>query len=198
MVGLPETIRVKISSEAAESLSLTPVVVRDMPVRDLVDAMLGVAGKNAGRIQDLLRRGAFVRGASRFRWQPLEPDEAGVAALLATFPDPEPDRPFAPGACVRAVLNTTAGRVDITREAASERRMFKRECFWDALMQVAADAPRYTGYSYREHADQYTAELSLEASARLRESAGLIRYSALERSVRQARIESIVLFVERL
>ncbi len=196
-MALPETIRVKISSEAAEALSLTPVVVRDMPVRELVEAMLGVSGKNAARIRDLLRRGAFVSGASRFRWQPMETDEPGIAALLATFPDPEPARPFAAGACVRVALKTGSGRIEISREAARERRMFQRECFWDALMQLASEAPRYSGYSYKERADQYTAELSQEAAARLRESAGLIRYSALERSVRQARIEAIVLFVER-
>ena len=34
---LPDTIRVKLSSEAAEYVSITPVVVQEMPVRDLVD-----------------------------------------------------------------------------------------------------------------------------------------------------------------
>ena len=37
---LLDTIRVKLSSEAAEYVSITPVVVQEMPVRDLVEHMI--------------------------------------------------------------------------------------------------------------------------------------------------------------
>jgi hypothetical protein len=94
-VALPETIRVKISSEAAESLSLTPVVVREMPVRELVQAMLGTAGKDQARIHELLLRGSLVSGASRFRWQGWDADREAIASLLQSFPDADPRRPFA-------------------------------------------------------------------------------------------------------
>ena len=36
-MALPPTVRVKLSSEAAESISLTPVIVQEMPLHDLID-----------------------------------------------------------------------------------------------------------------------------------------------------------------
>ena len=45
-MALPATVRVKLSSEAAESISLTPVVVQELPIRELVEHMLGVTGKD--------------------------------------------------------------------------------------------------------------------------------------------------------
>jgi hypothetical protein len=197
-MGLPPTIRVKISSEAAESLALTPVVVREMPVRELIEAMLGVAGKDAARIGDLLGRGVLVTGGSRLRWQGWTADREGIEAVLAGFPDPEPERPFQPGACVRAVLKGGNARIEIAREAGRERRLLQKQCFWDALMEVAAaSAPRYAGYSYRERADHYSAEIAREGAERLRESAGLLRYSTLEAQVKRALLERIELYVER-
>src|SRR5205809_6358593 len=99
-MALPDRIRVKLSSEAAESISLTPVVVREMPVRELVEYMLGVTGKDEARVRELLLRGTLVSGASRFRWSGWEADPQSLTALLATFPDAEPMRPFAPDRAV--------------------------------------------------------------------------------------------------
>ena len=48
-MALPDRIRVKLSSEAAEGISITPVVAREMPLRELVEYMLGVTGKDAAR-----------------------------------------------------------------------------------------------------------------------------------------------------
>src|SRR5215831_7373513 len=101
---LPQTIRVKLSSEAAESIALTPVVVQEMAVRDLIAHVLGVTGKDEARIRDLLLRGTLVSGASRFRWAGWEAEPAGLQELLATFPNPEPSRPFTADACVRVIL----------------------------------------------------------------------------------------------
>jgi hypothetical protein len=56
-MALPETIKVKLSSEAAEGISLTAVVVREMPFRELFELMLPLTGKQAQRIRDLLRAG---------------------------------------------------------------------------------------------------------------------------------------------
>ncbi|HOK47650.1 MAG TPA: hypothetical protein PLK67_17025, partial [Bryobacteraceae bacterium] len=75
---LPETIRVKVSSESAGYMSLTPVVVRDMPLRELVELMLGFTGKDAARIQELLRRGTLVSEGSRFRWAGWETERGEV------------------------------------------------------------------------------------------------------------------------
>jgi len=198
LVGLPETIRVKISSEEAGSISLTPVVVREMPVRELIETMLGSTGKDAERIVGLLLRGTFVSGASRLRWTGWTAERDAIASVLATFPDADPRRPFARELCVRAVLKGPATRVEIEREAGSERRAFRRRSFWDALMELAeAGGPVYGGYSYRHRADRYSVTLTFEAAERLRESAGAIRYSTLEAAVGRARVESVELFVER-
>jgi hypothetical protein len=197
-MGLPETIRVKISSEAAGSISITPVVVSNMPTRELIEAMLGITGKDPERVRELLRRGSLVAGASRFRWEGWDADHASIEAALATFPDPDPARRFTRGSCLRAVLKGPNHRIDIPREAASQRRLFRKRSFWDVLMDLAEGAElRYAGYSYRDHADHYTLDLPAPDAARLRESGGALRYSSLETQVRQARIEAIEFYVER-
>ena len=101
-MALPQTVRVKLSSEEAGAISITPVVVQEMPVRDLVEHLLGVTGKDEARIREVLRRGTLVSGASRFRWVGLEADSESVTELLAGFPDPDPTRHFAAGRCMRA------------------------------------------------------------------------------------------------
>src|ERR1035441_8425425 len=109
-MALPQTVRVKLSSEEAGAISITPVVVQELPVRDLLEHLLGVTGKDEPRIREVLRRGTLVSGASRFRWTGWEADAEGVTELLAGFPDADPSRPFAAGRCVRAVLRG-GGRV---------------------------------------------------------------------------------------
>ena len=79
-MSLPATVRVKLSSEAAEGISITRVVVQDLPLRDLVENMLGITGKNEARVRELLLRGTLVSGASRFRWTGWE---AELDALFA-------------------------------------------------------------------------------------------------------------------
>ncbi|MGD0013232.1 MAG: hypothetical protein ABSD56_02225 [Bryobacteraceae bacterium] len=195
---LPERIRVKISSEEAGYAAITPVVVREMRADELIEALLGVTGKDAARIGELLLRGTLVSGASRFRWQGFAAGREAIQAVLATFPDPEPERRFAPEGCVRAVLRGPGTRIEISREAASERRWLRRQRFWDVLMEVAAAAaPRYAGYSYSDRADRYAAQIPRAAAARLRESAGLLRYSSLQAQLQRARLEQVELLVER-
>ena len=101
---LPDTIRVKLSSEAAEYVSITPVVVQEMPVRDLVEHMLGITGKDEARVRDLLLRGTLVSGASRFRWTGLEAQPESIRTMLASFPDADPSRPLDAAQCMRVVL----------------------------------------------------------------------------------------------
>ena len=70
----PEIVTVKISSEAAGYLSLSPVVVEQMPLAELVELILSATGKSLARVCEVLRRGVLVAGASRFRWQGWDPD----------------------------------------------------------------------------------------------------------------------------
>src|SRR5882724_2952481 len=131
---LPPTVRVKLSSEAAEAISLTPVVVQELAVCDLLEHILGVTGKDEARIGELLLRGSLVSGASRFRWQGWEADRDAVRALLTTFPDPDPARPFSADRCVRAVLRGGRQSIELPREAAERKGMFQRASFWDVAM----------------------------------------------------------------
>src|ERR1043166_6953501 len=122
---LPQTIRVKLSSEAAESIALTPVVVQEMAVRELVEHVLGVTGKDEARIRDLLLRGTLVSGASRFRWQGWEADRESVRTLLATFPDPDPSRTLVTANCVRALLRGGRQTIDLPRSTIERKGLFQ-------------------------------------------------------------------------
>jgi hypothetical protein len=195
---LPDSIRVKLSSEAADMISITPVVIRDIPIRELIEQMLGITGKDTPRLHELLLRGTLVSGASRFRWAGWDADEQAIEALLATFPDPDPRRPFSAELCIRAALRGAGRRIEIPREVGQRKPLFRRASFWDTLMGVAAASEaRYVDYSYRERADCYTAGLSIVALERLRDSARLVKYSTLQHQIRQTNLETVDLMVAR-
>jgi hypothetical protein len=195
---LPERIRVKLSTEAAEAISLTRVVVQEMPLGELLEQMVAVAGKDRERIREYLRRGTLVSGASRFRWDGWEADAADVEQALRVFPDPEPARRFSPQACVRAVLRGERAAIEVPRAAGARRGFFRRASFWDALLEAAVEAaPIYETYSYRERADVYVAALDAPKAARVREAAGLLRYATLREHVRRGGYDRLELFTVR-
>lgn len=197
-MALPQTIRVKLSSEAAEAISLTPVVVQELPIRELIGHLLGVTGKDHTRIRELLLRGTLVSGASRFRWAGWEADLEGIRGILATFPDPEPERRFQAERCVRATLRGGRQAIEIPREAGTRKGLFQRQTFWDLLMDVIGEeGMAYAGYSYRERADRYLRELTIPEAARLREGSGLVKYSTLSEQVRTVAFLQAELWVER-
>lgn len=197
-MSLPATVRIKLSSEAAESISITPVVIREIAIRELVEHMLGVTGKDEPRLRELLLRGTLVTGASRFRWTGWDADGASIRELLATFPDPDPKRPFAPALCTRVALRGPARRVEIPREIGQRKPLFRRESFWDMLMSVAvASETQYVDYSYRERADCYSAALSLAGLEKLRLGAKLLKYSTLEQQICHSPLDTLNLFATR-
>lgn len=192
----PATIRVKLSTEAAGDISITPVVVQEIPLVELIERMLPVTGKDVARIRELLRRGTLVSGASRFRWTGWEAEPPDLETLLAQFPDPDPSRPFAGATCVQATLRSRNRRLELTREVGARRRWLRRQSFWDVLLEVAA-AASYQDYSYKERADLYRLTLSSDAAARLRRAARLLRHSTLAREIETAPLESVDLFTPR-
>ena len=197
-MALPATIRVKLSSEAAESISITPVVLQDMPIRDLVEYMLGVTGKDGARIRELLLRGSLVSGASRFRWSGWDAAPQDVRELLATFPDPDPARRFVWENCIRAVLRGGRQPIEVAREAGSRKGLFQRQSFWDVLMKVTVlVAPGYAGYSYRERCDRYVRDFSREELEQIRNASGLIRYTILSDQIRSAAFHQAELYLKR-
>jgi hypothetical protein len=183
---------VKLSSEAAEAISITPVVVQELPLRELVEHMLGVTGKDAPRISELLLRGTLVSGASRFRWVGWQPDPDSLQELLATFPDPEPARPFAADRCIRSTLR--GGRQSIE----SRKSLLQRENFWDVLIEViGAVSVSYVSYSYRDRADRYLREFTLAESERIRAAASSVKYSTLRDLIRSVAFTQAELYVTR-
>ena len=195
---LPERVRVKLSSEAAESISLTPVVVQELPIRELVEHLLGVAGKDEARIREILLRGTMVSGASRFRWAGWAVDDAALRDILATFPDPDSGRRFAAERCVRVVLRGGRQVIEVRREAAERKGMFQRETFWGLLMDVIDSGPsRYVGYSYRDRADRFVRELSVLEAEKLRSGSEAVRYSTLREQIRSVGFTSAELLVSR-
>jgi hypothetical protein len=197
-MALPHTVRVKLSSEAAEAISLTPVVVQELPIRELLEHVLGVTGKDEARIGELLLRGSLVSGASRFRWQGWEPDREAVRELLGTFPDPDPSRAFAAANCARVVLRGGRQPIDLPREVASSKGLFQRRTFWDVLMEVASrEAAGYAGYSYKERRDRYLRELTHADAEQLRAAADGVRYSTVRDQIRTTPFSQMELFVER-
>ncbi len=196
---LPDSIRVKLSSEEAGFASITPVVSREIPTRELIDLTLGVTGKDPERVREILLRGTLVSGGSRFRWAGWESDRESIETVLATFPDADPSLPFATDRCVRAVLRGPSVRIDLPREAGARRRVLRRRSYWDMLMSVAAGEDlRYAGYSYSEHADWYRMTVSSPLARRLREDATLLNYSALARRLQSVALESVDFYTERI
>lgn len=197
-MALPTTVRVKLSSEAAESISITPVVVREMPVRELVEYMLGVTGKDEARIRELLLRGSLVSAASRFRWTGWDAGLGNLRELLATFPDPDPSRRFAATNCTRATLRGGRQPIEISREAGARKGLFQRESFWNALIKVIdAATPAYAGYSYRERCDRYLREFTLAELGQIRAASGLVRYTILSDQIRSLAFTHAELYVKR-
>jgi hypothetical protein len=197
-MALPQTVRVKLSSEAAEAIAMTPVVAQELPLGELIGHMLGVTGKDLPRIREVLRRGSMVVGASRFRWAGFEAEEAELAAALSAFPDADPSRAFAAGRCIRVVLRGGRAPIELRREAMERKGLFHRETFWGLLMAVAGEGSlRYAGYSYRDHADRFVRELSILDVDRLRAASDAVKFSTVREQIRSAAFTSAEIFVTR-
>jgi hypothetical protein len=195
-VQVPSSIRVRISSEAAEMIALTPVVVQDMEFGALIELMLALTGKDAERIRGLLARGTLVNGASRLRWSPLQIDSDELASYLHRFPDPNPSRPFTIEACHLIQLRGRSTQIAVTPADLSKRRLFRRRSFWDELSSLISN-PRYVTYSYKERADVFRHELKATEQQLLREASGLLTYSTLERQIKSSSVDTLDLFVKR-
>jgi hypothetical protein len=190
-MSLPPTVHVKISSEATE-MSVTPVVSREMSADELVLRILGVTGKDAHRVCDILQRGSILAGASRIRWSGVATNKLDVREFLVRFPDPDPLRPFDAGRCVEIVLAEGLRRVSIEVETARKRRWFQRASFWDVLLQ-AIPHPAYHDYSYKDSADVYRTILTAQQRSAIQGGLRLLTFP-----VRLPAVDAIDLYVPRV
>jgi hypothetical protein len=162
-VPLPETIPVKYSEEEAEYLSLRPVVRQTFRIRELVDLILAVTGKDIERVRQVLRSGTAVFHFYRYWWQGFEADAGELERLLAEFPDAQPDRPFRMEMCTAVHFESAPGRAALRIEKAQavRRRLLRRRSLWDCVADLALQIPpRYSHYSYDDRADCYAAALT--------------------------------------
>ncbi len=150
---LPETIAVKYTEEEAEYLSLRPVVRQTFRIRELLDMILAVAGKDPARVQQILRSGTAVFHFYRYWWQGFEVTLDELAPLLATFPDPQPSRPFCAEECTAVELQPASGHhaLLIEKKDAAQRNLLRRRSLWDCLL-AAASATSAAGSAKHEDA----------------------------------------------
>ncbi|WP_321473545.1 hypothetical protein [uncultured Paludibaculum sp.] len=189
-MALPQQVRVKLSSEAAEYVSLTPVVVQTLPFAELMHHVASAAGPDPVRVREILKRGTLVSGASRFRWEGWLCEEADAEAAVALLPKPEPGRRLDPICCLKATLASSTSRVDISREAAMPRRFLRRRSYWQCLLEASGEA-RYLTYSYRDRADHYRVDLVAEACERLRNDSALLKFDGLAKQIRMREFDHI-------
>lgn len=189
-MGLPQKVRVKLSSEAAEYVALTPVVVQELEFEELMHHVAGASGPDPQRVKEILKRGTLVSGASRFRWEGWVCEDADAEAAVALLPKAEPQRRLDPACCRKATLASTTARIDISREAAEARRLLRRRSFWQCLLETSGEA-RYLTYSYRDRADHYKTDLTAEACAQLRKDAELLKFDGLRAQIRMREFDHI-------
>ena len=192
----PDIVRVKLSSEAAGAISITPVVVREMPLRELIEEIAAVRGKDPVRIAESLRRGSVTSGATRFRWEPVQMSESELVAALKFLPDDEPGRAFDASRCTQACFTGPDFRVSVAREVAEARRLFRRTSFWAELIRLAG-AAQYASYSYRERADIFRAGLAVAQRDGIRAALPTLRHPALARRIHIAAFDAVEFVVKR-
>lgn len=195
---IPETVRVKLSSEAAGSVSLTPVVSQDLPFADLLAIVMTSGGEEPARVHEILKRGSIVSGATRYRWAPvlLTMDELGAA--LESAPRSDPSRPFDESLCARAVIHSGLARVEVSRAQAARRRLFQRQSFWDAMLaEVKSNELRYVRYVHKDKEDCYSIVLGAESGRTLQSAARLLKFASLAQSLKRSTPDRIDLFVPR-
>ena len=173
---LPETIPVRYTEEEAGYVTVRPLVRQTFRLDELLDMILSVAGKDVTRVRQLLHSGTVVYHFYRYSWTGFDADETELAAALAQFPDADPSRPFAASQCTNAVFDGAGVNprhlLDLDREAASKRRMFRGQSFWERLLEIAAEEnPAYQKYSYSRRADLYRLDLDAENASRIDEAA---------------------------
>lgn len=169
---LPDTIPVRYTEEEASYVSVRPVVRQTFRLEELADMVVSVAGKHAVRVAQILRAGTIVYNGYRYWWQGFPAEEDEIVTLLAPFPDDDPARPFRSEEVSAVILEFGGGTqrtpVELTRQEAGRRRLFRRRSSWDCLLEFARSSPpRYESYSYEQRADLYRTSLTVEVAGGL-------------------------------
>ncbi len=197
---MPETIPVRYTEEEAGYVTVRPLVRQTFRLDELLDMILSVAGKDEKRVRQLLHSGTVVYHFFRYSWAGFDANETELAAALAQFPDADPSRPFAPDQCSNAVFDDAVANprhlLDLDRVAASKRRLFRGQSFWERLLEIAAEEkPVYQRYSYGRRADLYRLDLDGENTLRIAEAADRLASGKLRSALRVLPGAACILFI---
>ena len=169
---LPENIALRFTEEDAGYVTVRPVVKQTFRLGELADMVVSVTGKSVLRVQQLFRAGTVVYNGYRYWWDGFVSSESEVAELLAHFPEDDPTRPFNAAQVTSITLEIGGGTqrslVGLTRDEASEKKLFQKQSPWEILLMAARDStPRYEKYSHAERADVFRLHVSFEVAASL-------------------------------
>lgn len=197
-MSLPATIPVRYTEDEAEYVSLRPIVRQTFQLRELVEMILSVSGKDPQRIQKLLAAGSVTYHGYRYWWDGFDPDLDELQGVLASYPEAEPSRAFDVARCSAVIFEAEKFRekVEVSREQGAAGKWYRRGNFWGLVEELATGAggagPAYAGYSYEKRADLYESAIEGSAAARLveaakrylaRPSAGLLAMMAKARRI---------------
>lgn len=173
---LPETIPVRFTEEEAEYVSIRPVRRQTFKLRELVDMVLSVTGRDLPRVQQILRTGTIVFHFYRYWWQGFETDAAELSAVLAEFPADDPTGAFSANECAIVVLESAMkGRtsIDVDKKDADHKSLFASQNLWSCLLGLSEGSQeiKYGGYSFARRGDLYRIELNAEQAASLQRDA---------------------------
>jgi hypothetical protein len=197
---LPESIPVRYTEEEAGYVTVRPIVRQTFRLDELLDMVLSVTGKNAARIRQILHSGTVVYHFYRYSWAGFDADEAELSAVLAQFPDSDPSRAFDAGKCTLAVFESSGANprhlLELGRAAASKRRMFRGQSFWERLLEIAAgEKPAYQSYSYGRRADLFQIDVNGENVLQIAQAAKRLAPGNLRSALRVLPAASKIVFV---
>jgi hypothetical protein len=173
-MSLPATIPVRYTEDEAEYVSLRPIVRQTFQLRELVEMILSVSGKDPQRIQKLLAAGSVTYHGYRYWWDGFDADLDELQGVLASYPDAEPSRAFDVARCSAVIFEAEKCRekVEVSREQGAAGKWYRRGNFWGVVEElVRGAAPAYAGYSYGKRADLYESAIEGSTAARLVEAA---------------------------
>lgn len=200
-MGPPERIPVKLTEEVAGFVDTRPVLRQVFTLHELVDMILATTGKHAARVTEILRSGTCTYNTYRYWWEGFGLDEAALRAVLAEFPDADPTRAFRTEACTWVRLvggDEPRPHTLLLDPAVAGRRWFRRESFWDVLLQLAGvKIPAYHDYSYYHHGDLYVCTLELRDLALLHSQAARLGPRGLREQLARADWQRLELFCPR-
>jgi hypothetical protein len=171
-MSLPPEIPTRYAEEDVGYMSVRPVVNQTFGLQELADMVVSVVGKDVVRVQQIFRAGTLVYNGYRYWWNPLPADTPEIEALLLSFPEDEPSRPFQAQAATMALLEMGGGTqrsvAEIERSEASRKRLFGKESPWMVLLRLASDSNlHYEKFSHARKADLYRISLPYEQAKHL-------------------------------